>query len=73
MSIRMDDRTDGWMTGQMDEMMLHIMMSFTICNKVPPKFYFILFYLQRANLIGLSLQKNETTGAPPNRRFCFEV
>ncbi len=25
---------DGWMTGQMDEMMLHIPTSFTICNSM---------------------------------------
>jgi hypothetical protein len=37
MSICMDDRTDRWMDdGQMDEMMLHILTSFTICkNPVP--------------------------------------
>jgi len=45
---------------------------FSLGPELCPKFYFILF-LQQANLIGPSLQKNETMEAPQNRRFYFEV
>jgi len=32
----MTRQMDGWMTGQMDELMLHVTTSFNICNNLNP-------------------------------------